>query len=175
MGLQSKYDQLIDEQQSHQAGIAHQSRAVYHEYQREIDARGVKVITFEVEHGIDKARHLIEHEKGFAGQLEQFEGMVTRYSEPVDWSAEVAARNIAPDDLETRIAERSHILSEAKRSVATLKRMTADADQRRGKIGREALEIARLQDPLNRNDRETFTQIFTNTRAARATQELVAA
>jgi hypothetical protein len=169
MALIEKYDRLVYELQERQAQIAHVSKAFYHEHQRLIDAAGVAVIVFEDRHGITEARHLVEHEKGFRGHLEQFEGMVATYSVPVDWPGEIAAVNIAAEDVESKMAERALVLAEAKKSVVTLKRMTADADQRRKKLSREALEIAERRDPLSGYERESFTQIFNYTKAERAT------
>ena len=170
MALIEKYDRLVYELQERQAQIAHVSKAVYHEHQRLIDAAGVAVVEFEHRHGITEARHLVEHEKGFRGHLEQFEGMVATYSVPVDWPGEIAAGNVAADEVETKMAERALVLSEAKKSVATLERMTTDADQRRKKLSREALEIAERRDPLSGYERQIFEEIFTNARAERASK-----
>jgi hypothetical protein len=169
MNLTEKYDQLVYELQERQGQIAHVTRGSYQEAQDVINRAGVAIVEFEQRHGIVEARHLIEHEKGFAGQLEQFTAMIDKYSAPVDWTGEVTAGNIAVEDLEQRMAERVLVLAETKKSVATLKRMTADAEQRRKKLSREALEIAERRDPLSQYEREIFTQIFNNTKAERAT------
>jgi hypothetical protein len=173
MKITERYAQLIDELQSLQAAIAHVARADYSAHQRQIDGAGAKVIAFEVEHGVDQARRLIEHEKGFAGQLEQFEDMVRRYNVPIDWAAEVTAGSVAQEDLEDRMGARALVLAEARKGLATVTRMRADADVRRKKLSPEVLVIAGQRDPLNGYERSIFTELYLADRPARVTREVI--
>jgi len=167
--LSQQYDQLIDELQSHQAQIAHVSRAIYHEHQRIIDQAGAKVIAFEVEHGIDQARHLLEHERLVLPQLRQFTEMLATYREPL----QIDMTTVTPEEIERQTSERSEIVFQAKRSVETLTRMKTDCDARRKKLSKEALEIAGHRDPLNGYERQIFTELFNLTKGERATREVV--
>ena len=171
--LSQEYDQLLDTLEESKAAVAHVSRAKLFEHQRVIDAAGVAVIAFEVEHGIDEARLLREHEKGFAGHLEQFEGMATLYAEPVDWAGQVAAGSISSGEVEEKMAERALVLSEAKKSVVTLKRLHADADKRRQKFSKEVLSLASRRDALTSYERQIFTEQFLGDRPNRITREVL--
>ena len=113
-----------------------------------VDAVGVKLIALEHSSGIAEARHLLAHAT-VADDLPMFQEMVDKYSVPVDWTKEIQAGNVAAEDVETRIAERAHILSEAKKSVATLTRLRNEASQRRKKFPAEVLAIAARPDPIS--------------------------
>jgi len=166
--LSQQYDQLIDELQSHQAGIAHQSRAVYHEYQRETDARGVKVIAFEVEHKIDEGRRLHQHAMLVLPQLAQFEAMLEHYkSEPLPINPTTATA----EELETATEQRSALVLEVKKSVKTLSRMRDDIIARRKAIRPEAMVIAEKRDELSAYERTVFEELYLIDRPNRATRE----
>ena len=171
--LIEQYDQFVVELQQLQAQIAHVGRANYHSHEAKIQDAGAKLVAFEVEHGIDAARLLREHEKGFAGHLSQFQAMTERYSQPVNWPAEVASGNVAKADVESKMTERAEVLAEAKKSVATLTRMHADADRRRKKLSPEALAIAARPDPIDAYSRLLFTEFFANSRAERASNSIL--
>ncbi len=138
------------------------------EAQRTIDAVGVKLIALEHSSGIADARHLLAHET-VVDDLPIFQRMVEKYSAAVDWAKEIQAGNVASEDVETRIAERAHILSEAKKSVATLTRIRDDASQQRKKFTADVLAIASEPDPLTTYERENFERLAIDHRGAQAT------
>ena len=141
------------------------------EAQRAVDAVGVKLIALEHSSGIADARHLVAHAT-VADDLPMFQEMVEKYSAPVDWTKEIQVGNVAAEDVEARIAERAHILSEAKKSVTTLTRLRNEASQRRKKFPAEVLSIASDPDPLTGLERANFERLYIDTRAERATNSV---
>jgi len=141
------------------------------EAQKLVDNIGVRLIELERTTGVADARHLLAHST-VSDDLPIFEGIVAKYSAPVDWANEIQAGNVAAENLEAKIAGRTQILEEARRSIATLTRLRTEAGQRRKKFSSEVLAIAGAPDPISNFERENWERLYIDVRAERASNSI---
>jgi len=137
------------------------------EAQKFVDNIGVRLIELERTTGVADARHLLAHST-VSDDLPIFEGIIAKYSAPVDWAKE----NVAAEDMEAKIASRAQILEEAHRSIATLTRLRTEAGQRRKKFSSEVLAIASEPDPISNFERENWERLYIDVRAERASNSI---